>query len=234
MCRYSALPAIGAVEGLCGGQSEAAGAGGGFVGGRRPSAPGRGRSAPRNPGDWIDLKLVPGAPECTEGLAVSVTEDHPAGRRWGDPPGPVRGLVRNARDLGEHRDGVCAGFTPIPGTPVGQLAEVRLRQMRTAEGDRDAVGAGRPQATGPVACLAPVMASGLSEPLPAPRPWTHTGTHQRPPRERDTPKHSRAGRTAHGPVTGRPATHPDMRMSDPAYGIRIGAVYCFCQIGDSP
>ncbi|MEU0392712.1 hypothetical protein ABZ208_08075 [Streptomyces sp. NPDC006208] len=31
----------------------------------------------RNPGDWIDLKLVPGAPECTEDLAVSVTEDDP-------------------------------------------------------------------------------------------------------------------------------------------------------------
>ncbi|MFF4452076.1 hypothetical protein [Streptomyces goshikiensis] len=79
----------------------------------------------RNPGVWINLALIPGAPTCVQHTAVSVTDE--------DPGNLYITLV--ASD-GTHHHAQCAtasgtpftpatlpaacgvGFTPIPGTPV--------------------------------------------------------------------------------------------------------------------
>lgn len=79
----------------------------------------------RNPGDWIPLELVPGAPECTESLAVSLTEEDPGLLFITLVAGD--GVIHRARCVVSSAEPLtsaniataCApGFTPIPGTPV--------------------------------------------------------------------------------------------------------------------
>ncbi|WP_432072075.1 hypothetical protein [Streptomyces wuyuanensis] len=79
----------------------------------------------RSPGDWIPLELVPGAPDCTEDPAVSVTEE--------DPGQLVITLVAGSGKIYEAECEVASGtpltsaniatacspgFSQIPNTPV--------------------------------------------------------------------------------------------------------------------
>ncbi|MEU0371328.1 hypothetical protein ABZ070_13890 [Streptomyces sp. NPDC006283] len=79
----------------------------------------------RNPGAWIDLDLVPGAPECTEDLAVTATQTDPGTLFITLVAGD--GVIHRARcaissgtplTSGNIGSACAPGFTPIPGTPV--------------------------------------------------------------------------------------------------------------------
>ncbi|MEV1051711.1 hypothetical protein [Streptomyces sp. NPDC049887] len=79
----------------------------------------------RNLGEWIPLKLVPGAPDCTEDTAVSVTEEDPghlfvtllagSGKIY-----QAQCEVSNATPLNSANIATACspGFTQIPNTPV--------------------------------------------------------------------------------------------------------------------
>ncbi|MER6994156.1 hypothetical protein [Streptomyces sp. NPDC000410] len=86
----------------------------------------------RNPGVWVDLDVVPGAPPCVVDTAVAVTEP---GSGTNPPRTAQRLHVDLLTDTGILYEAECrydgtpfdasnlaaacgAGFTPVPGTPV--------------------------------------------------------------------------------------------------------------------
>ncbi|MEW2087483.1 hypothetical protein [Streptomyces sp. NPDC005283] len=79
----------------------------------------------RNPGEWINLGLVPGAPGCTADTSVAVTEEAPGhlfitlladdGVIYRAQCETVSGTPLTSANIAA----ACApGFTAIPGTPV--------------------------------------------------------------------------------------------------------------------
>ncbi|MFD3700346.1 hypothetical protein ACFWUZ_30185 [Streptomyces sp. NPDC058646] len=79
----------------------------------------------RNPGVWINLALLPGAPRCTFDTAVSVTEQNPGrlfitllgsdGALYETRCTTTGGVPFTPSNLAT----ACApGFTPLPSTPV--------------------------------------------------------------------------------------------------------------------
>ncbi|MFG2987733.1 hypothetical protein ACGFZK_00140 [Streptomyces sp. NPDC048257] len=78
----------------------------------------------RNPGVWINLALLAGAPTCTQGTAVSVTEED-AGHLFITllgSDGVLHQAICNTSSVAftsANLAAACsAGFTPLPGTPV--------------------------------------------------------------------------------------------------------------------
>ncbi|MFF5808574.1 hypothetical protein [Streptomyces sp. NBC_01565] len=79
----------------------------------------------RNPGVWIDLGRLAGAPRCAQDAAVSVTEENPGelyitvlgrnGTLYEATCVTDSGIPFTPRTL---RRACGDGFTPIPGTPV--------------------------------------------------------------------------------------------------------------------
>ncbi|MEU4128632.1 hypothetical protein [Streptomyces wuyuanensis] len=79
----------------------------------------------RSPGDWIPLDLVPGAPDCTEDPAVSVTEEDPGplfitlvagnGKIYQAECTVASGTPLTSANIATACSG---GFSQIPNTPV--------------------------------------------------------------------------------------------------------------------